>query len=77
VFLGGVVRVSAEVIARRAWALMPLVFIGIKSGYRIDGWFSMEYLFGSVWYVLFAVGMFYLSAFYFAIAQRKRGRQVQ
>jgi hypothetical protein len=77
VFLGGSDRVSSEVISRRAWTVMPLVFIGIRSGYRVDGWFSTEFLFGSIWYVLFAVSMLFLSAFYSAIAPRKPGIPLQ
>ena len=74
-FLGVVDRVSTEVISCRAWIFMPLVFIGIKSGFRIDGWFSMEFLFGSVWYVLFAVSMFYFSAFYLTMARAFPGHR--
>lgn len=74
-FLGGVDRVSSEVISRRAWIFMPLVYIGIKSGFRIDGWFSMEFLFGSVWYVLFAVSMFYFLSFYLTMAKAFHGRR--
>lgn len=69
IFLGGVDRVSKEVISRRAWIFMPLVFFGVTSGFRIDGFFSTEFLFGSVWYVLFAISMFYFSAFYLSITQ--------
>ena len=36
---------------------MPLVFVGIRNGFRIDGWFSTEFMFGSVWYVLFAISI--------------------
>ena len=68
-FLGGVDRVSTEVISRRAWVFMPLVFIGIRSGFRIDGFFSTEFMFGSVWYFLFAVSLFYISVFYLTIAR--------
>lgn len=73
-FLGGVDRVSTEVISRRAWNFIPLVYIGIKSGFRIDGFFSTEFMFGSVWYVLFAVSMFYFSAFYLTMVKAFPGR---
>ena len=75
VFLGGMDRISTEVISRRAWILMPLVFIGIKSGFRIDGLFSTEFMFGSVWYVLFAVSMFYSSAFYLTMIRGGAGHK--
>lgn len=68
-FLGGCDCVTKEVISRHAWILMPLVFIGVKNGFRIDGWFSTEFLFGSVWYVLFTIFMFYFSAFYLTMAR--------
>jgi len=63
-FLGGVDRVSTEIVSRRSWLFMPLVFIGIKCGFRIDGFFSTEFLFGSVWYVLCAILIFSLSAIF-------------
>jgi hypothetical protein len=64
IFLGGVDRVSIEVISRRAWIFMPLVIVGVGNGFRIDGLFSTEFMFGSVWYVLFAVSMFYFSTLF-------------
>ena len=42
---------------------MPLVFIGIRNGFRIDGWFSTEFMFNSVWYVLFATSILCFSTF--------------
>jgi hypothetical protein len=69
IFLGGVDRVSIEVISRRVWILMPVVFLGIKNGFRIDGWFSTEFLFGSAWYVLFVVSWYYFSVFLLTMAR--------
>jgi hypothetical protein len=66
-FLGGIERVSVAVISHRAWILMPLIFIGIVKGFRVDGWFSTELLFGTIWYLLFAVGMFFFATFYLII----------
>ena len=40
---------------------MPLIIVGIKNGFRIDGWFSTEFMFGSVWYVLFAISISFAS----------------
>jgi len=72
-FLGGIDRISKEVISRRAWIVMPLVFVGVKTGFRIDGWFSTEFMFGSVWYVLLAMSIFYSSTFYLTWAKRNQG----
>jgi hypothetical protein len=69
IFLGGVDRVSIEVISRRVWIFMPLVFLGIKNGFRIDGWFSTEFLFGLVWYVFFVVSWYYFSTFLLIMAR--------
>jgi len=75
VFLGGVDRISREVISRRAWVFMPLVFIGVRNGFRIDGLFSTEFMFGSVWYVLFAVSIFYFSTFFLTRARAFPGHR--
>jgi hypothetical protein len=68
--LGGIDRVSKEVISCRAWIAMPLVIVGIRTSFRIDGWFSTEFMFGTVWYILFAVGIFYFSPFCLTWARR-------
>lgn len=57
VFLGGIDRISHAVLSHRVWIAMPLVFFGIKTGFRIDGWFSLEYMFGSFWYLLFVISI--------------------
>jgi len=64
VLLGGIDRISSAIMLHHAWVFMPLVFIGIRSGFRIDGFFSTEIMFGSLWYVLFAIGISCLSAFF-------------
>jgi hypothetical protein len=69
IFLGLIDRVSMAVISRRVWILMPLVFIGIVKGFRIDGLFSTEFLFGSIWYSLVAVGMVIFATFYVLITR--------
>jgi hypothetical protein len=69
IFLGAVDRITSQVLERRAWLLMPLVIQGVHSGFRIDGFFSTEFLFGSVWYLFFALSVFVLSAAFATLAR--------
>jgi hypothetical protein len=44
--LGGFTRYSIGVIGRSDFLLLPVVFLGIKAGFRPDGWIVLEYVGG-------------------------------
>lgn len=50
--------ISMRAILSENWFLMPFVLMGIRAGFRVDGWFVMEYVGGIVMYVaLLAVAL--------------------
>ena len=43
--------ISNGIVTRQAWPAMLFVVLGIRAGFRIDGWFAMEYVGGIVIYL--------------------------
>jgi hypothetical protein len=57
--------------SREEWIFLPCIFLGIRMGFRIDGWFAADYIGSFVFYVYFLVFLSIVNLFWTALQKQR------